>query len=474
MPQAFERKLMVMPFPAGPARELTAIARIAPQAVTPAYLWTPDSTHLLVPEYRQSQTGGLAIRDWFLVPLVGTDAKSTGAHELFASLGWVPEPMALYRDRIFFRLYGESPSISEVRWDKTGTRVIGPIRRTIAGAWLLGFTVISSGLVATSSDTHYDFHFIPMDIAKGELTGAMRRVNETWHGDFDMFVSPLSSIALYRSSYPSVHSITSLDIRTGFETPLSHGTLSHRAPEPHLSPDGKLLAEYEREATGRPIWLRTVDDPKTSRKFCSNCGLALGFSPDSKFLLVAEEQPGQILSPPTSTLYAVDTSSNRRHRWFHFDYDARANSVLGAFGQNWDWIALRLIEYGHQEDYLIPWNHTGAPRRSEWVRLPFNSLFSGGSDLVFEWSGTMLSKRRLDRARRRFGPPEPVPNWPDRELASFRDHETNHVPDLRPRHVLAIGPAGALVARRAAGSIWLRKLPDPPREDNENRSASPN
>ncbi|MBS1830352.1 MAG: PD40 domain-containing protein [Acidobacteria bacterium] len=468
-----EWKLMLMPFPAGPVRELTAVARIAPQAVIPAFRWTPDSTHLLVPGYRQSQSGGLAIHDWFLVPLAGTDARSTGAHELFASLGWVPEPIALYRDRIFFRLFGEAPNISEVRWDQSGTRVIGPIRHTIAGAWVYGFNVSSSGLVATSTDTHYDFHFLPMDIAKGELTGAMRRVNDKWHGDFDSFVSPLSAIALYRTSYPAMQSTTSLDLRTGGEALLSRGAISHPIPEPHLSPDGNLLAEYERASSGSPIWLRTMNDPKTSRRFCSNCGLALGFSPDSKFLLVAGQDPGQMLSPPTSTLYTLDISDSHRHRWFHFDHDARVISVLGSFGHNWDWIALRFVEYGHEEDYLIPWNPAGAPGRSEWVRLPPNSLFSGGSDWVFEWSGAMLSKRRLDRASRRFSPPQPVPNWPDRELASIRDHENQHFPDLRPKHVLTLGPAGVLVARRAAASVWLMKLPDPRKADNEIRSASP-
>jgi Tol biopolymer transport system component len=411
--------------------------------------WSPDGSHLLFlgskerPSLPIWSKSGRNTFDWWVTPLEGGKAVSTGAASRFRTQGfhgpnfrpgsWMSKGT---NHAIIFSVLSEDTSslwqvgISPKTWQ------VDDIPRQLTfgtGLEVNPSSVVNGRLVFASLVSNSDIWSLPIAANRGKTLGELRAVVQSAAADVFPSLSNDGQKLAFNSNRSGHSEVWMKDMKTGKEKALTSNPL--KKDRVLLSPDGSTVAFvafdgekanlYSVASTGGPV-----------QKLCEGCGYLLNWSPSGRELLYYWGQGQPIRFGLLDVL-----SGERRTVLQHPTYDL----LRGIVSPDEGWIAFHMALPQNQSSvFVAPLRQVPAPE-SDWIRVTEGS----GIDSWPFWSPDgrllyFLSQRDGFRCV-----------W-----AQSLDFETKH-PVGSPINVLHIHSARRSLSNwRSSGEMGMSLTPD--------------
>ena len=415
----------------------------------PVPVWSPDGTHVLFVGQRGADP---KTRDWWVAPVDGGPAVSTGANRSLLNDNIPTYPMAWFRDRVIFgkgtsvegfNLY--AATITAASWE-----VSGAPERLTAGPGAQGDLSVSNDghLVFAGMSVGNSIWSMPLDPSQGTASGESRQISR------DQLVKTQPSVSrdgskLAYGAYGSYRAgrfgIRLMDLGSGRETVISTSGGSV-LPFPKLSADGSLLA-FRDMVDGRPRSFLVAGESAASRQICEQC-IVRDFWADRKHALI---QYG-------SELYRQVLTSGNRMPVFSLDAGRIRDACLSPDDR---WLAVLTDAPPARNTIVISPVRDKPVSLQEWIPVTEDSSYldsprwsTNGQILYFlsERDGhSCIWAQRLDPAGRK----------PAGEaFAVHHEHRSRFVLNL-PRGYGSISVGGntlVFLLGEMSGNIWMTRL----------------
>jgi serine/threonine protein kinase/Tol biopolymer transport system component len=429
-------KLYYSPINMGKPVEL--LAGVAVQVESPP-LWAPAGTHLI---YVGSLKGD---KDWWAVPLDGSEPKSMGAAEAFrkAGLEWQDtEGWGWCGNHV---VVDNSSEIYRVPVDAKVLRLSGPPERLTFGSGLDALASCSNDGKIAFTDVRGDRNIfsLKLDPRTGLASGEVENLTGFESRDTGSDISPDSRRLVYISNQEGALDVWAKDLSTGREVNLSRDSVEQWMPV--LSPDGERVA-YLAYEDGKPaIYVRPFAGG-LGTPLCTDCGLPRSWTPDGRFLLFDSGSPAA-----TEVLEVATGKRSPILRADGFGID------LARISPDGKWVAFHAT--GGEARLLIAPFHGDQPiPRQEWIGLMKDDsawlpTWAADGNALYFTSGRAGSAdiwmQRLEPATKRpAGEAQLVRRFPFmRNSIAMMDPKERRLAATRDRLVFPMS--------ELAGSVWL-------------------
>jgi len=274
--------------------------------------------------------------------------------------------------------------------------------------------ISSTGLFAVETAKEFkSLYLTPVASATGQPSGVLRRLNQDlryrfpWPTGGDLGKAYYWIEYLARRTFPA--NGYELDLESGKERLVVRGMPSPWTAQ--VSPDGRRIAYSVLE--GNSFSIRIGDagaGPASARLLCKDCGLAMGFSADVKFLFYRAEATVHRDKNRKYTVRLLDVASGKSKAWLEHPSDSIL--TLSTFGEDAKWVAFKTRTVGVDGPgawNVVPWREEAVPP-SEWidVKLPFDHVVPAPSANFFHFfqDGKMVVVRVDPKTRRTSAPAE--------------------------------------------------------------------
>jgi hypothetical protein len=312
-------------------------------------------------------------------------------------------------------------------------------------------SVSATGVVALQIFmTSADLYLIPLAPASGQPTGVTRRLTHDGRMKYLSRVAGGDDGNTYFSvddRASQTQSLYALDLENGKQTLIAGVPYMAQAV---VSPDGRQIAYSVPKGDFYSIRVGNAGGSADSaRPLCTDCGQALLFSGDGRFLLYQPEARSRFDPKLKSTIRLLEVSSRKNKPWLEHPSDSINH--IGTFGENAGWVTFEVLPVGSQSGghrYIVPWSEEPVP--SEWVevKLPADSKYSSYGNFFQFFQNAKLMGIRFDAKRRALSNPSEV------------KYVTGSGETLKPTDDWGIRGRGLVFSRGyITKSVWLTKLP---------------
>jgi Tol biopolymer transport system component len=347
-------KIYIVAAIGGAARELQTGT---PDATFP--IWSPDGRHLLF--IGRSELSPFSRLDWWVVPMEGGRAVSTGAARALEAVGLRSDlssgPRAWSSEGVLFSaVLGGSMNLWRVPIASKDWRVEGSPERLTAGSGKeLQASAAGKDLVFTSVNESVKLWSLPIDSKQGQVLGPAQRVTLGTAEDGRPSISADGHMLAYLSNRSGNMDVWLRNMTTGKEVAVTAtpGNELH----PRLTRDGGKLCYAATEHGKQVIYVASAGaKPGLPEKICDDCGLPMDWSTDGNLLVYWRPNPT---------------------RWFTIDVGTRESSELIPRVEN----DIHNVQYspdGRWISFDLPVERTvfvtalkgrSAGGRSEWIRV---------------------------------------------------------------------------------------------------------
>ena len=412
-----DARLMTVSSSGGKPRELSAWARM-PAEYFGSAAWTPDGRYLLCLMTTSSPATNARKPEWFAFPVDGGNPVATGAGDALGAAGFgIGFPAVMVGDRVLFIYLRGRYLTGEIRLWPGSWQVHGVPRQLSFGTVAeIPSSSNSAGTVAleAGSDDVSDFFLVPVSHVTGQPTGVVRRLTKDRRYKFLLLKSGRPGYAYFRVPDDNFRSdsIYALNLDTGQQDLMAAGlpVLSVSA----ISPDGRRLVYSVPAGDSYSILLSDAGaDSAETHEVCKGCGMALGFSPDGRFVMY--DPTAKIKSDPKrkSTIRLLELANGKDSPWLEHPTDS---VFLGnSLGQDSGWFQLSLNppgSTGSARKFLVRWSESLVPE-SEWIKIPpettvNSSRVSPTGNVFYHFEGSQLMAARFDSKAPGFSEPYPV------------------------------------------------------------------
>ncbi|HYP12696.1 MAG TPA: winged helix-turn-helix domain-containing protein [Bryobacteraceae bacterium] len=423
-----ERSLFVVSAHGGEAKEVRSDLREAGQPI-----WAPDGEHLLVYGSRGEATdlpigSGAAAGDWWVVPLKGGTAVSTGALAAFAKQGLstaypspIPRPRAWVESQIFFagQLQGNT-NLWSARISTDDWQIRGPAQRLTFGS---GFEVMpavsaTGAVVFASIALHSNIWALPLQADTGRVTGPLKRITSGAWMDSSPSISGDGTLVVFDAirSPDEKEVVWVQNTETGKGSALASHQTAARHPE--ISDDGEQVAY----ATTDGLYVIPSKGGEQHQLCGAECSFPWDWTPDGKSLIISNRLNA------SEKLERIDVKSKRRSEFLM----ARPARVFQArIAPDERSLAFVSTEFtGIDCTVFITPLRNGVPGdRDEWIRIGPSNVWndkprwSPSGDLLYFTSEKdgfrCVWAQRIDRVTRRAaGPLMPIAHFHEARLST--------------------------------------------------------
>jgi len=345
----------LVPSDGGPSH---AIASDLVEAGVP--IWAEDGKRLLIYGHNDDITPSDAHWNWWVVPVNGGSAQSTGAFRLLGEKGFrlglnAPRVASWIGDELlFFGRAGDSGNVWKIHIAGSNSRVEGDPQRLTSGTGLDAYPSLTADrrlLFAGLTDSS-DVWTLPMDTNTPNAPGRPLRVTETIGPHRGASLSLDGKLLVYSSTRYG-HSQTRIkDLDTGTDTPVA-GKADGLV---QLSSDGSLLV-YNTGDEDRKGLVVPVRGGTTADQFCTDCNSPYDISPDNKVVLYRKAK----------VIRAFNLASHRDSLFMQRDgYQLYQHK----FSPDGRWITFEAVRHGQSRLYIAALRNSVTPApEGEWIAI---------------------------------------------------------------------------------------------------------
>ena len=452
-------RLIIVSSDGGEPRELKEFSRLG----SPYYgraAWTPDNRHLIC--YGLNRVRPAADLDWFVLPVDGSAAWSTGALEELTASGFAMGslPMVITRDRALFVPGNVNENLWEIAMTPGSWRVHGsPVQITSGTQSYEPYSVDNKGVVATTvSNTSKDLYLLPLSPTNGEPTASVQRLTRDQRGKDIAVVGGGLEKAYFLVSETvegfAEWRVWELDIVTRKQRVAFYG-IPLSALNMTISPDGRQIAYCLQAGQSRTLYIAGTNAKlQNARILCRGC-FPYQFSPDGRFILYRADTNHP--DNPQKVISLLDISTGQSKSWI--ESESESIHIIGQTPGRANWIMLSvqpISSAGPEQRYMVPWHEQAVPK-SAWIEMPPGSKnqkavqwhASPSNSFFYGFQGSKLMSVNFNPRKAHFGEP--------RELRVPNGTE----PSPKPRDQLVVMEQGLVFSREINGNseVWLMKLP---------------
>ncbi len=399
----------------------------------------------------------LNLDEWelFALPADGGSPHATGAGDALRAAGLkLPGPLVIAGDRALFGGgKGERDNVWEIRFSPGSWRVRGAPRQLTFGTEnQYPISISATSILALQvAKTSADLYLVPLDPTSGQPTGITRRLTHDGRTKYRWAAGgePGSAYFFVDDRSRQAANGYALDLESGKQTLVAGVPFKMQAV---VSPDGRQIAYSIREGNSYSIRVGYAGGTAAvARALCRDCGLALRFSADGRFLFYQPEARAKPDPKLKSTIRLLEVASGKDKPWLEHPSDSI--DYAGTFAENAAWVTFGVRPVGsHNEGrrYIVPWREEPVPP-SEWieVKVPWGSNYSPYSNFFQFFQGAKLMAIRFDPKTRAVSDPAQVKYVPG----------SAEIP--KPRDEWGIrGPGLVFLRGETTRSVWLMKLPE--------------
>ena len=342
-------------------------------------IFSPDGRHILFLGKRDAAASWPDTADWWVAPVSGGPALSTGAYQLLgrqAILNFVaPEAWLAEGNRILFaQKVGDSTNLWQVRISPKTFRLEGSPERLTSGAGIEVHACAAPGghLVFSSLVEDLNVWSLPIEPNHARIKGEIEKLTQEGVFNLAPSVTPDGKKFVYLSNRSGSFDIWVQDVDTRRDYSLT-ASQAHKW-FPIITADGSRAAFGSVEG-GKSMLFVLPSSGGELEKVCDDCGAPRSWSSDGSLLLYQGGRPSRIqqltlrtgqkqtlLSHPQYGLYSARLSPD--DRWIAFQCRIRPDRTRvfvapfrpGTAAPEQDWIA---VTSGESEDDKPRWSPDG-------------------------------------------------------------------------------------------------------------------
>jgi Tol biopolymer transport system component len=322
-------------------------------------VWSEDGRRLIVYGRNDDRSPPISNWDWWVVPVDGGSAISTGAftflREKRFSMGldaprvanWVGDEL------LFFGRVGDSVNVWKIHIARSNSRVSGNPRRLTSSTGLdANPSVTADGRLLFAGLTNSsDVFALPMDTNAAKVLGQRWRVTETIGPHRGASLSLDGKLLAYSSERYGRYHARIKDLDSGAETPVAGkagGMLQ-------LSRDGSQLVYNTGDEHGKGLVVPVRGG--AADQFCTDCASPYDISPDNKVVLYRK---GKVIR-------AFDLVSRRDSLFMRSD---KYQLYQHKFSSDGRWLTFEAVHHGRSRLYVAALRDSVTPAaESEWIPI---------------------------------------------------------------------------------------------------------
>jgi len=320
--------------------------------------WSEDGKRLIVFGCKDSLPFGNC--DWWVMPVDGGVATSTGAFSVLWQRGFthgpdVPRVASWHGDALLFvARHGDTTNVWRVRIAGVNPRVTGDPERLTSGTSVDAYPSLTRDgrLLFASLTNSTDVWILPSDTNALTPAAPMRRVTETAGTHQFASLSEDGKLLAYSSTAYGRQRVWMKNLESGAERPVTGSAATQGVVQ--LSPDGSLLAYTTSLGNGSTGFIVPVRGGTTDQ-FCSNCGTTYDLSPDNKVVLYRKER----------AIRAFNLVSRRDSLFMH---SAKYGVFQHKFSPDGRWLTFEAVHDSCSQLYIAAVRDSGLPApENEWI-----------------------------------------------------------------------------------------------------------
>lgn len=418
--------------------------------------WSEDSKRLIMFGRKDDLPPPAGAWNWWVVPVDGGPATSTGAFALLREKGfsgtdtWEAPRVASWHSNelLFSARRGDTSNVWRVHIDRSTSRVTGEPQRLTSGTGLDAYPsmtadgrLLFAGLMNSS-----DVWILPADTNSATAAGKPQRVTETVGPHHFASLSTDGKLLAYSSTRYGHPRAWIRNLESGTATPVASGAASQYVSQ--LSSDGALLVYSTGGENGAgfvvPVRGGTPD------QFCDRCATVYDLSPDNKVVLYRKG----------NTIRAFNLISRRESL---FMQSAQYRIYQHKFSSDGEWVVFEALHGNRSRLFVAALRGNGLPApENEWIPVTADEgwadkpRWSPDANVIYFISNRdgffCLWAQRVDKSKHPIGAPASIAHFHGSRLS---------VGNVGSGGVIEISVARDKIAMNLGeltGNIWVTNL----------------
>jgi Tol biopolymer transport system component/DNA-binding winged helix-turn-helix (wHTH) protein len=442
----------VIPSVGGPSQAVTSDLTVAgvPE-------WSQDSKRLIVFGRKDDLPPSAGGWNWWVVPVDGGPATSTGAFVRLKAKGfygtetWEAPRVAKWHSNelLFSARRGDSSNVWKVEIDGSTSRVTGDPQRLTSGTGLDAYPSMTADgrLLFASLINSSDVWILPVDTNSATAVGKPQRVTETVGPHHFASLSTDGRLLAYSSVRYGHPRGWIKNLESGTATPLASGAASQYVSQ--LSSDGSLLVYTTGGENGAGFVVPVRGG--ASDQFCDHCATAYDLSPDNKVVLYRKG----------NTIRAFNLVSRRESL---FMQSTKYHIYQHKFSPDGEWVTFEALHGTRSRLFVAALRDNGLPApENEWIPLTVDEgwadkpRWSPDGNVIYFISNRdgffCLWAQRVDKSKHPSGAPASIAHFHGSRLS---------IGNVGSGGVIEISVARDKIAMNLGeltGNIWVTNLP---------------